>query len=436
MRGGWAERLLALLCAAATAACTTAAPPPGPASGAQPIPTFASPAGAPACRGVDGYAADFGGRRTFTWRPEGLLASRSRLTQPAVAEAHAALIERADAALAGPSYTVVDKSRPPPSGDRHDYAILGVYWWPNPAKRDGLPYVRRDGVVNPERNGPAYDASDMSAMSTAVESLALAHFFTDERRYADKAAQLLRVWFLDPSTRMNPRLNFAQGVPGLHQGRAAGLLDTHRLLRVVESVGLLAPSGALSEAEQAALRSWFGDYVEWLLTSELGREEGAATNNHGLWYAYQVAAFALFAGKDAIARTTLASAPRRLAQQIAPDGSLPEELGRTRSLHYTAFALAAAANLAELGRCVGLDLWAVQTPDGRGLRRAVDYVGAYAGREQAWPHSERNREFGPELYEVLSLAARRFPDGAYAAQAAAIAPRYTATNLALRLGPP
>lgn len=404
---------------------TPAAPPyvPAPGDGAQ-------------CRGSEGFAADFGGRRTFNWRPERLTAVKAALNSPEIAPAYAALMKRADAALNGLAYTVVDKSKAPPSGDEHDYISLAPYWWPDPSKKDGLPYVRRDGVTNPERDGPAYDLNDLEDMSNAVESLSLAYYFSDDPRYAAKAAELLRVWFLQPATRMNPRLTYAQAVPGVSEGRGAGVLDTQRLIKVVDSVGLLGPSGAIKPDEHEALRRWFTDYVQWMATSPTGRLERAAKNNHGLWFDYQITTFSLFAGLDDVTRTVVSQTPRRLAAQIEPDGRLPEELGRTRSLHYTAFALGAAAHVAELGRCVGLDLWAFRTPDGRGLRKAIDYVGPYAGREGAWPDKELDTEFSSHLYEVLTLASRRYPDGPYGRQAATIADRYARTNLAFTLQPP
>ncbi len=135
-------------------------------------------------------------------------------------------------------------------------------------------------------------------MSAAVEALSLAYYFSDERRYALKAAELLRVWFLAPATRMNPNATFAQGVPGRTPGRAEGVLDTMRLIRVVEGIGLITPSQSLSRAEQAGLEQWFADYSQWMMTSPTGKDERDADNNHGLWYDYQLALFSLFARRE------------------------------------------------------------------------------------------------------------------------------------------
>jgi hypothetical protein len=379
------------------------------------------PAQAPTlCKGSDGYAASFEGRRTFRWRAEWLAASKARLTDPAIAPAYKALIKRADAALAGPTYTVTDKSRTPPSGDKHDYISMGPYWWPDPSKPNGEPYIRRDGQFNPERATNAFDVTDMDAMSASVEALSLAWYFTGDKRYADKAALLLRVWFLDPATRMNPNASFAQGVPGRTLGRAEGVLDTYRLLRVVEGVGLLGPSGSLSSGDQSGLERWFGDYAAWMQTSPTGKEERAALNNHGNWFDYQLATFALFSRNDALAKAVIAKAgDLRIATQVTPEGALPKELERTRALHYSYFAIEPLVGLADLGRCTGQDLWRYQSKDGRSLRKVFDFLGPYVGREEAFPYKELEpKGAAGEAAPLFGLAAWAYGDASLAATAA------------------
>ncbi len=391
----------------------------------------AAPPGA--CKGGDGTAAAFGGRRLFRWSPEGLEYAKAHRTDPAIAPAYAALIQRADAALAGPTYTVVDKTRTPPSGDKHDYISMGPYWWPDPTKPNGEPYVRRDGEFNPERSTNEFDVSDLDAMSASVEALSLAYWFTDDARYATKAAQLLRVWFLDPATRMNPNTKYAQGVPGRTTGRAEGVLDTYRLLRVIEGVGLLAPSKALSVADQKGLERWFADYATWMQTDPNGREEQAAANNHGVWFDYQLAGFSLFARQDAVARQVVAEAgARRIATQVAPNGSLPLELTRTRALHYSYFALEALVGTAQFGRCVGLDLWRYQTVDGRGLHAAFDFLAPYVGREASFPYPElKPDDASSEALPLFTAAAEAYGDKALADRAEALAQRYPANPAGL-----
>jgi hypothetical protein len=385
------------------------------------------PPAAPVCKGSNGYADAFDGRRTFLLRPDWLAATKARgANDPALADAWKDLFSRADKALAGPTYSVVDKTRVPPSGDKHDYMSMGPYWWPDANRPNGEPYLRRDGEVNPERNGDAFDATRMDRMGRAVEALALAHYFSDDRRYALKAAELVRAWFIDPATRMNPNARFAQGVPGRTPGRGAGVLDTTRLTRVVEGIGLIAPSKVLSAQELATLERWFSDYTTWMMTSPTGQEERDASNNHGVWYDFQLAHFALFARRDDIARTVIEQVPsHRLARQIQPDGKMPRELERTRAYHYSIYALRAAANLADLAGCVHVDLWR-----GQGAPRfkaALNYIVPYVGREREFPHPDLKPGPDEGSYELFTRAAWAYGDMEYR-RAAGVLAAYNPTS--------
>ncbi len=225
---------------------------------------------------------------------------RVAANDPALAAAVARLRREAEEALQAGPFSVMDKKAPPPSGDKHDYMSLGPYWWPDPEKPDGLPYIRRDGEVNPE--GDTYDRNPLNAMTAAVETLALAYYLTDHPPYADHAARLLRVWYLDEATRMNPHLEYGQAIPGRTAGRGIGIIDTAQLVRLVDAVGLLGGSRAWTSEDQQSLQAWFRQYLTWLRQSAHGREEARATNNHGTWYDAQVGAFALFVGDERTAR--------------------------------------------------------------------------------------------------------------------------------------
>lgn len=388
------------------------------------VPALAAPS---TCRGADGHAAAFEGRRTFLLDPADLAAIRRvRDTDPAVTAAYAALIARADAALARSPGSVMDKTTIPLSGDRHDYLSLAPYWWPDPANPSG-PYVRRDGETNPRRATKAFDRTAIGRMSDDAATLGLAYYYSDDARYAAKAAAVVRTWFLDPATRMNPNMTYAQAVPGRENGRAEGVLDTSGFMGVIDAVGLIAPSGALSPAETRALEDWFARYVAWLRTSPNGKGERAAKNNHGIWYDAQLAHFALFARKPELAREVVADFPRvRIAPQMDPGGALPAELARTRSFHYSVFALIPAYDVATLGRCVGLDLFGYVDAKGRGLRKATDYLAPYRGRAEAWPLKELAWP-ADELDVLLTRADTVWGPRAY--------PRATAGEVLLRYAP-
>jgi hypothetical protein len=370
---GWAIPLSVLAIAAA-------------AGSSPPAAAFSS---APRCAGVEGYAAVFGGRRTFTLRPSELTAIKSALATDAKARAALAdLVKRADAALARKPGTVLDKRTIPPSNDRKDYISLAPYWWPDPADPAG-PYVRRDGEFNPERSTNRFDRTALSRMASDADLLGLAYYYTGEKRYADKLAAIIRAWFLDPATAMNPNMNYAQMVPGHSNGRPEGVLDTSAFIGVIDAVGLAAPSGALSAEEGKALEGWFSRYLDWMLSSPNGKGEGAKNNNHGIWYDAQVSRFALFARRPDLARKIVADFPKkRIERQMQPGGALPDELSRTRSAHYSIYAIEPAYHVADSAACLGVDLYSWTDGKGRSLRAATDFIAAYRGRAEAWPYKE------------------------------------------------
>ncbi len=311
------------------------------------------------------------------------LAAGDQTLQPALDK----LVSEADKALQSGPFSVMQKKLVPPSGDKHDYMSMGPYWWPDPKKADGKPYIRRDGEVNPEsRDG--IDSPAFGKMRSGVETLALAYYFTGQEKYAAHAAKLLRAWFLDAATKMNPNLEFGQAIPGLVSGRGIGIIDTAGLPQMLDHTLLLETSPSWTKADVEGLKKWFDSYLNWLLTSKNGKDEAKASNNHGTWYDVQVAAFALFVGKPEIAKKAIESGQKRLVQQIEPDGKQPEELARTKGFSYSAMNLSAFFNLADLGQAVGINLWHFASDDNRSLRRALDFLAPFADPNQKWEHQQ------------------------------------------------
>ncbi|MGB2806522.1 MAG: alginate lyase family protein, partial [Sedimentisphaerales bacterium] len=264
-------------------------------------------------------------------------------------------LEADDALKQGP-FSVMDKKLTPPSGDKHDYISLGPYWWPDPKKPDGLPYIRRDGRVNPEARTNETDRPAFGRMTSAIQALAPAWYFTNHEPYAVHAAILLRTWFLDPATKMNPNLQFGQAIPGRTQGRDIGIIDTARLVRIIDAIGLLESSPAWTAEDRNAMRQWCAEYLKWLRTSKLGLGEEKKLNNHGTWYDAQVVSLALYAGQNDLARQIIEQIPsRRINKQIEPDGKQPHELARTKSLGYSTGNLDGFFRLAIMAEKLAID---------------------------------------------------------------------------------
>jgi hypothetical protein len=310
----------------------------------------------------------------------------------------------------------MQKRRVPPSGDKHDFLSIAPYWWPDPSKPGGLPYIRRAGEVNPESREGTDDGA-FSAMQSSALLLARAYKESGQERFAARAALLLRAWFLDPATRMNPHLNYGQAVPGHNQGRGAGIIATRRLVNVVQAARILERSTSWSADDRKGLEAWCAAYATWLLTSPIGREEEAALNNHGTWYEAQLAALLLYTGQAAEARARMETRVKaRLASQIEPDGRQPKELERTRAWSYSAMNLDGWFTVARLAREAGVDLWGYRTADGRSIRAAVDYLVTFAGGE-TWPYQQITPTDRGELIPLLREAAVEWKEPRYAAVA-------------------
>lgn len=332
--------------------------------------------------------------RVFTLSPQSLagIKARAGANDKSLAPALDRLRQEATKALEAGPFSVMDKPLMPPSGDKHDYLSLATYLWPDPSKKDGLPYITRDGEVNPETR-TSTDWPALEKMASSVETLALAYYLTGDEAYAQHAAKLLRVWFLAPATRMNPHLNYAQGIRGLNDGRSWGIIDTWVLVGIVDAAGILESSRAWTSQDRNGMTAWCEAYLKWLRTSELGQEEAKAPNNHGTWFDAQVVSLALYVGQKDLAREILdAVKHRRIDAEIERDGSQPRELARTRSFAYSLFNLRALFTLASLGEQAGVDLWHYRSDDGRSIRAAFDVVAPYADPEKKWPHKELHFE--------------------------------------------
>jgi hypothetical protein len=288
----------------------------------------------------------------------------------------------AEAALGAQPVSITAVSNPRSPGGPHDFSSEGDYWWPDP-KNPGGPYLRRDGETNPA-NFVAHRRL-IFAFAREVGALTAAYDLTRDERYAAGAVRQLRVWFVEPATRMNPNLQYAQAIQGVCTGRATGLIDTVHLAEVALGIRALHGSAALDPATETAVKEWFRDYLHWLQTHPYGLEERNADNNHGTCWALQAAAFATLL-KD---ETTLAECRRRfkeviLPTQMAVNGSFPLELARTKPYSYSIFNLDVMAGLAVLLSTPQEDTMKYRLADGRGMVRGVEFLAPYLADKSTW----------------------------------------------------
>ena len=295
----------------------------------------------------------------------------------------ARVVAAADRYLQEAPITITATSSPRSAGGRHDFFSEADYWWPDP-ENPGGPYIQRDGMTNPGNFVEHRRA--MVRLSLHVPALAAAWKLTRDRRYAAHAARHARAWFIDRATQMNPNLLYSQAIQGRVTGRGVGIIDTIHLVEVARALAVLDDSGALSASDRSGIRDWFSQYLTWMTTHQYGIDEREAKNNHGTCWVMQVAEFARYTKNDSLTafcrdryKTVL------LPNQVAADGSFPEELRRTKPYGYSLFNLDAMTAVCEILSDRENDLWRYELPDGRGIRTAVAFLYPYIENKKTWP---------------------------------------------------
>ena len=299
------------------------------------------------------------------------------------------LIKSADSLLTRPAFSVVNKTGIPPSGDKHDYMSIGPYWWPNPETPDGLPYIRKDGEINPETRNNYTDFIENENFLRAIRDLSNAYYLSDNMSYANRALKLINTWFLNADTKMNPNLNYGQSIPGKNDGRCFGIIEFGGLVEVLKCLEVLEDRNQLDDETKKGMESWLSEYADWLQNSELGKEEATRENNHGTHYDIQLLNILLFLNRaDEVKKHLSTITKSRIFSQIEPDGSQPRELKRTKSFSYSTMNLHGFMELVRIGQKVGIDLWNIEYEDGSSLKKGYQYMVPYLIKEKEWEHKQ------------------------------------------------
>ena len=299
----------------------------------------------------------------------------------------ASLREKAEKLMEKPVIAVTKRKLKAISGNPHDYMSMGIYWWPNPDTPTGLPYVRRDGIVNPETS----DANSFGGMLEQVEWCTLAAFYFDEDRYAERAVEALYTWYINPETYMTPHARYAQAIPGICDGRGVGLIDFRESFRVMNSVRLLEAIGKIPDEYVVAIEKWYTDFTDWMLTSEIGVDEDNAGNNHGTWFDVQILAAAVFTDRPAlIKKICTTSYIRRFKPQIKCDGSQPHELARTIGLTYSLMNHFGFLTLSRIAEKAGDGRYFAKDDEAKDalIKLAIDYLYPYVKNPDSFPYQQ------------------------------------------------
>jgi hypothetical protein len=320
------------------------------------------------------------------------------------------LLAEADKALTtGPYSVTLHKTKIAPSGNPHDYVSQAPYWWADPSKADGKPYIRKDGERNPEVY-QLHDDSQLKDLCENVKKLGFAYYFTGKEQYAQKAANLMAVWFIDAATKMAPNLNYAQYIPGINDGRGIGIIESRSLSNIPDAIAMMQDSKSITGSLQAGVKKWFAEYLQWLQTSKNGIDEKSSQNNHGTYYDMQVVDFAIFAGDEKLAREVIQNRTiARMDTQFTVDGRQPLELERTKSWSYSNMNLMGWCKLAVLADRLNVDLWHTEK-DGRGIKKCIALLTPYLLKQKQWTYKQIEPITYEDLLTSCSLAKDKYHD--------------------------
>jgi hypothetical protein len=314
-------------------------------------------------------------------------------------------IERAEKFLSEKPRTVTASYCPRSAGGKHDFYSEGPYWWPDPANPEG-PFIRHDGLRFPGRFVSHDD--DLRDFSWMVGTYTSAWILTGKEKYVKAAMDHLRAWFIDTTTLMNPNMLYAQAIRGINTGRGVGIIDAGQLMDIAQSVLILEKSPYVSASEIKQIKDWFTRFVAWLTTHPYGIDEMNAKNNHGSWWHAQIASYARLVGAEKVLQLCRDHYTKiLLPNQMAANGSYPEELARTKPYSYSLFNLDATASLLWIVSDKSFDGWKYSLPDGRGLWKGLDYMLPYLMDKSKWTGAKDvdHWEEQPEARQFMLFAA-------------------------------
>ena len=283
------------------------------------------------------------------------------------------LLQRADRLSKKEFKSIIDKKATPPSGDKRDFLSRAIYYWPDENDaRKAWKYV--DGKVNKKSLEETDHFTYFDAMG-AIRDLSMAYNLKREEKYAKKAFEIVDQWFINEKTRMNPNFKYAQAIPGKNEGSHWGIISSRAILWVSSGLELMKESEHFDQSNYDSFVSWCSNYLDWLLTSSFGLKEAETGNNHATYYALQVIELADFTQQYDLCQSLLFKVrDKRIPEQIMLDGSMPQELKRTRPIHYSLFNLSAFFHIAIIGDKYNMDLWESKTDTSGSIINAFDFI--------------------------------------------------------------
>ena len=292
------------------------------------------------------------------------------------------ILAKANEDLKSKPITVIAFHSERSAGGKHDFFSEADYWWPDASNPTG-PYIQKDGQTNPANFSEHRLA--MIRFSQMVGNLTSAYLLTKDNKYALKAIQHCKAWFVDTATKMNPSLLYAQAIKGKVTGRGVGIIDMIQMMEVAQSIMVLEKENAIKAEDFIEIKKWFQQYLQWVTTHPYGIDEREAKNNHGTCWTMQVAVFAKLVNDSALLnycdnrfKTLL------LPSQMDVNGSFPLELKRTKPYGYSLFNLDAMYTLAHVLSTKENNLWEYKTSNGLSLKKGIEFLYPFVADKNSW----------------------------------------------------
>jgi len=333
-----------------------------------------------------------------------ILQVRDSIINEALKQEREWVLPWADRLLSESPVTITSFPASRSAGDLNDFYSEGPYWWPDPDNPDG-PFIRKDGLRYPGMFKEHNNA--LSRFSWIVSIQTSAYLLTGDEKYAVAAMSHLKAWFINPATMMNPNMTYSQAIKGICTGRGIGIIDAVPLIEVAQAVHYLGNSPYVSDKDIYLVKQWFDSLLKWLTTHRYGIDEMNARNNHGSWWHAQAAAYAKLTGNMEIMNLC----KERLfdvliPNQMADDGSFPEELARTRPYGYSLYNLDALSMLAWILSDKNYDIWFKTLQNGKGITRGIGFIMPYIKDKSKWSYGKdiTGWENQPERRTFMLLA--------------------------------
>ncbi|MFN4141715.1 alginate lyase family protein [Aestuariivirga sp.] len=298
---------------------------------------------------------------------------------------------------------ITDKASPAPSGSFNDYHSAAPYWTAHGTREDGVLQYQKSDDDDPLSG--RFDRASLMQFTSRVYGLSVSGRVLGRRHLLAKASELLRLWFLNATTRLNPTARYAQLIPGKENVlNEAGIIELRQLSLLPYAVRILADDGLISADELAQTRTWFRSFLrDCESTGMLGRAL-KKDNNIGTWSSVLFCSAALFSGEFGNSFYLARNATIRLGKQLGPLSIQYMECERTRPLHYSLFNLSAWLAMVSLGKEFSIQIDQFRGARGESIREAIGFCGD--NRERFSDYSTDQRAFDEWIELLVKMLGR------------------------------